>query len=184
VNVVNLNHSAAMSALRRGEIAADLVLSSKPVDSLANDIAMGVEFHLIAIPSLPALNDFLPVTLTHDDYPNLISLGGSIGTLGVRWVLIVYNCPNARDRYRLLDFFVRNLSLRFPELKAGPHHPKWREVNLAAIVPGWSRFPPAQRWFDQQEFESFVSKWGTGAKADRARLFDDFLLWREHSGGG
>jgi hypothetical protein len=65
-----------------------------------------------------------------------------------------------------------------------PHHPKWDEVNLAATLPGWSQFPPAQRWIDQQEFDSFLSKFGSAAGADRARLFEDFLRWREHSGGG
>jgi hypothetical protein len=50
--------------------------------------------------------------------------------------------------------------------------------------PGWSQFPPAQRWFDQQEFESFLSKRGIGAEADRARLLHDFLRWQEHFGGG
>ncbi|MGA9726157.1 MAG: hypothetical protein WBQ84_01615, partial [Methylocella sp.] len=83
-----------------------------------------------------------------------------------------------------LDLFVHALFLRFSELQTGPHHLKWREVNLAATLPGWSRFPPAQRWLDQQEFDSFLSKFGNGAATDRARLFDDFLRWREQSGGG
>jgi hypothetical protein len=44
--------------------------------------------------------------------------------------------PKGCDRYLLLDFFVRTLFSRFPTLKAGPHHPKWEEVNLAATLPG------------------------------------------------
>jgi len=184
VNVVYLDQSAATNAMRRGELAADLVLSSKPVDSLASDITVEDGFHLIEIPYLPALeNDFLPATLTHDDYPNLTGPKG-VKTIGTRSVLIAYNWQKGSDRYRLLDFFVRSLFSRFSELKAGPHHPKWDEVNLAATLPGWSQFPPAQRWFDQQEFESFLSKRGIGAEVDRARLFDDFLRWREQSGGG
>ena len=99
-------------------------------------------------------------------------------------MLIAYNWPKGSDRYRLLGTFVQTLFSRFSELKDEPHHPKWRHVNLAATLPGWSRFPPAQRWLDQQEFESFLSKFGTGVEADRARLFDDFLRWREQSGGG
>jgi TRAP-type uncharacterized transport system substrate-binding protein len=190
VNVVNLDQSAAMSAMRTGEIAADLLLSSKPLDSLASGIPLEAGLHLIAIPNLPILKDFLPATLTHDDYPNLILPGQSIDTIGTRSVLIAYNWPKGSDRYRLLDLFVHTLFSRFSELprfselQSGPHHPKWREVNLAATLPGWSRFPPAQRWLDRQEFESFLSKFGTGSEADRARLFDDFLRWREHSGGG
>jgi uncharacterized protein len=185
VNVVNLDQSAAMSALRKGEIAADLVLSSKPEASLVSytaSVALEDGLHLIAIPYLP--EDFLPATLTHDDYPNLILPGQSIDTIGTRLVLIAYNWPKGSDRYRLLDLFVHTLFSRFSELQTGRHHPKWREVNLAATVPGWSRFPPARRWLDRQEFDSFLSKFGNGAATDRTRLFDDFLRWREQSGGG
>jgi TRAP-type uncharacterized transport system substrate-binding protein len=184
VNVVNLDQSAAMSAMKTDEIAADMVLSGKPVGSLASYSLVEDGFHFIAIPYLPALEkEFLPATLTHDDYPNLI-LSESVPTIGARSVLIAYNWPKGSDRYRLLDFFVRTLFSRFPTLKAGPHHPKWEEVNLAATLPGWSRFPHAQRWLDQQEFDTFLSKFGNGAEADRARLFDDFLRWRKQSGGG
>jgi len=183
VNVVNLDQSRAMSAMRTGDIAAVLVLSSKPAGSLASYSILEDGFHLIAIPFLPALEkDFLPVTLTHDDYPNLTDY--KVNTIGARSVLIAYNWPKGSDRYRLLDSFVRALFTRFSELKDGLHHAKWREVNLAATLPDWSRFAPAQRWLDRQEFESFLSKFGTGAGADRARLFDDFLRWREQSGGG
>jgi len=182
VNGVNLDQSGAMSAMRTGDIAAVLVLSSKPMDSLASYSVLEDGFHLIEIPFLPALEkDFLPITLTYGDYPNLI--GYNVNTIGARSVLIAYNWPKGSDRYRLLDSFVRILFSRFSELK-GLHHPKWQEVDLAATIPGWRRFPPAQRWSDQQEFESFLSKFGNAAEADRARLFEDFLRWREHSGGG
>ena len=33
---------------------------------------------------------------------------------------------------------------RFARFLQPPRHPKWRDVNLAAQVPGWTRFPPAQ----------------------------------------
>jgi len=184
VNVVNLDRSAAIRAMGAGEIAADLVLSGKPVDSLASDTPLDVGFHFIGIPYLPALEkDFLPATLTNDDYPSLIGQK-SVNTIGVRSVLIAYNWPKGSDRYRLLDFFVRSLFSRFSELTAGPNFLRWGEVNLAATLPGWSQFPPAQRWFYQDKFESFLSQWGIGAAADRARLLHDFLRWREHSGGG
>lgn len=185
VNVIHLDQSGAMSAMRAGDIAAVLVLSSKPLDSLASYSILEDGFHLIAIPLLPAVEEgIFPATLTHDDYPTLIGAGKSVDTIGSRSVLIAYNWRKGSDRYRLLDSFVRTLFSRFAELKASPHHPKWQEVNLAATIPGWSRFPTSQRWLDQQEFESFLSKYGTGAAADRARLFDDFLRWREQSGGG
>ena len=38
---------------------------------------------------------------------------------------------------------------RFPEFLDDSHHPKWREVNLAARLPGWQRFGPAERWLER-----------------------------------
>jgi uncharacterized protein len=188
VNVVNLDKRRAVDAMERGEIEADVVLSSKPADALASytvEDTVKEGFQLMGIPYSPVLGeDFVPATLTYDDYPNLVFPGKSVNTIGVRLVLIAYNWPKGSDRYRLLDLFVRSLFSRLSELKADPHYPKWRDVNLTATLPGWSRFPPAQRWFDRQELESFLSKWGTGAETDRARLYRDFLRWREHSGGG
>jgi hypothetical protein len=29
-----------------------------------------------------------------------------------------------------------------------PRHPKWHDVNLAATLPGWTRFEAAQAWLD------------------------------------
>ena len=34
------------------------------------------------------------------------------------------------------------------EFKKAPRHPKWREVSLAAQLPGWTRFEAAQTWLD------------------------------------
>ena len=34
---------------------------------------------------------------------------------------------------------------RFSKLQTEPgYHPKWKEINLAAVVPGWKRFPAMQ----------------------------------------
>jgi hypothetical protein len=34
---------------------------------------------------------------------------------------------------------------RLPRLQTGAgYHPKWKEINLAANVPGWQRFRPVQ----------------------------------------
>jgi TRAP-type uncharacterized transport system substrate-binding protein len=178
VNVINLDHSDARNAMRKGELEADLTLSGKPVGSLAS-YKLGDEFRLIEIPRLAAFaKNFLPATLTHNDYPNQIPLGNNVDSIGVRSVLIAYNWPRDSDRYRLLNLFVRTLFSRFWELEVGRHHPKWQEVNLARSVAGWTQFPPAQRWLDQQALESFLSERGIDAPADRARLLEDILRLR------
>jgi hypothetical protein len=29
------------------------------------------------------------------------------------------------------------------------HHAKWQEVSLAAELPGWRRYPPAEQWLQR-----------------------------------
>jgi hypothetical protein len=39
---------------------------------------------------------------------------------------------------------------KIAEFQKPPRHVKWREVNLAASLPGWNRFEAAQAWLDSQ----------------------------------
>lgn len=94
--------------------------------------------------------DYLPSTLRHQDYPNIIAAEASVDTIAIKSALLAYNWPIGNERYRLLDLFVQTLFTRFPEFLGDGHHPKWREVNLTALLPGWRRFRPAERWLQQQ----------------------------------
>jgi hypothetical protein len=179
INVINLDHIDALAAIKKGEIAADLLLADKPLNLLAK-FNYEDGFRLIEIPRLHVLDKyFLPVTLTPDDYPNLIVPGTHVDTIGARSVLIAYNWPKGSDRYQLMDFFVRTLFSRFSELPSGPNHPKWRDVPLATSLPGWKQFAPAKRWLDQREFESFLSERGIETPADQTRLLQDLLRSRK-----
>jgi hypothetical protein len=63
-------------------------------------------------------------------------------------------------------------------------------VNLAATVPGWTRWSVAEQIFERKrggeealnrDFQSFLKK-GTDtpqSEADRDALFRQFLRWRE-----
>jgi hypothetical protein len=70
-------------------------------------------------------------------------------------------------------------------------HPKWREVNVASEVSGWTRFGPAQEWLKTQrpaamaskiEFEQFLSERQPNPEMDKERLYDAFLKWRKDGG--
>jgi hypothetical protein len=61
-------------------------------------------------------------------------------------VLAAYNWPAGTERYRKVANFVRVFFDRLHDLQAPPHHPKWRDIDLAAAVPGWTRFAPAEQW--------------------------------------
>jgi hypothetical protein len=77
-----------------------------------------------------------------------------------------------------MDFFVRTLFSRFSELQS-QYHSKWRKVNLAANVAGWTQFRPAQRWLDQHGLESLLNERGIDTPAARTQLLQDLQRLRD-----
>ncbi len=213
VKPVSLGVPDALAAIRRGDVAAAVVLTGKPSGALAKARAQGGELKLLSIPFEEALEqDYLPTRLTSADYPDLIAEGESVETVAVSAVLAAYNWPQGSDRHRRLSRFVEAFFSKFPELRKEPRHPKWREVNLLADVPGWQRFAPAKQWLDangparrpaepavaggvagaqKKNFEQFLAaqrKAGApgvpqNAAAQQA-MFQKFLEWMSTQNGG
>ncbi|HZT48862.1 MAG TPA: hypothetical protein VFA64_12865, partial [Hyphomicrobiaceae bacterium] len=66
-------------------------------------------------------------------------------------VLAVYDWPKQTDRYQRMQRLVDYLFVRFEKLQKEPgYHEKWKDVNLAATVPGWTRFKPLQERLDKE----------------------------------
>ena len=160
--------------------------------SLLTQVSQLDGIRLLPIPYSKELlqQEYLPSTLRHQDYPNIVAAEASVDTIAVKSALFAYNWPIGSERYRLLDLFVQTFFTRFPEFLGGAHHPKWREVNLAAQLPGWQRFRPAERWLRQQSggeaalrkaFGRFLEEKPTANPPDREELFRDFLRWRERN---
>ena len=60
-------------------------------------------------------------------------------------VLAVYDWRQDQEGQKRISRLVDYLFERFSKLQTEPgYHPKWKELNLAATVPGWRRFPPMQ----------------------------------------
>jgi TRAP-type uncharacterized transport system substrate-binding protein len=198
VRDINVDQKQALERMRAGEVAATMIISGKP-SSLLSSATRDAGLHLIPIPHTPTLNKgYLQATLMHEDYPNLIGVNEQVDTLAVGSVLITYNWRKGTDRYELLGSFVEALFSRFPEFQAAPRHPKWKEVNLAAELPGWRRFDPAERQLERFQlntgtaalranFERFLDQTGSvagstvSAQTERERLFQDFLRWRQRT---
>jgi TRAP transporter TAXI family solute receptor len=166
----------AQDALQRGTIAANVYVAGKPIRLFA-DAPGNFGLHFLSIPSSEALEQtYLPNgVLTHSDYPNLIPQEETIVTIGVGVTLMALAGASGSARYRNLVMFVDSFFSRFAELLKPPHHPAWREVNLAAAQPGWPRFTPAGSWIAQHappraaeptkvlaraEFEAFLHQRG------------------------
>ena len=41
--------------------------------------------------------------------------------------------------------FIDKLYAKCDKLQKPPFHPKWRDINLAATVPGWKRYSVAEQ---------------------------------------
>ena len=145
-------HPVALERMRRGEgdMAAVVFVTSKPVEAfLRGRWDPGFKFLPVDITDGDFVSVYLPSTLTSADYPQLIPEGQSVPTIAVPTILAAYNWPPASDRYNRLARLVDHLFGRLDQLRAPGFHPAWREVNIAARVPGLTRFPPAQEWLDR-----------------------------------
>ena len=175
--------------LKRGEIAAVVRVAGKPVD-MFRALPPDAHLHFLSVPQddEALLSTYAPGNLTHEDYPNLVADGQEVDTLTVGAVLAVYAWPPGSARNRQLARFVQALFADFDRLQQPPMHPKWREVNLAAEVRGWTRFAPAAELVarasdaaGQQEFTRFLA---AGQATDsltqgqRAALLQQFIRWR------
>ncbi len=144
VETTNDPQDLALERLRRGEIAAMAFVAGQPARIFAT-IPPDSGLRFLEVPLTPALLDtYLPSRLRAERYPNLIPAGTAVETLAVGAVMAVYAWAPGTERHRKVSRFVEAFFTRFEEFQRPPRHAKWLEVNLAAQVPGWTRFGAAQ----------------------------------------
>lgn len=142
----NADQGVALDKLRRGEIAALAFVTGRPAP-IFRDLIGESSLHFLAVPLNPAVTAaYVPSRLTAEDYPALIPYNHPVDTIAVGAVLVVANLQPGSERYRNVVNFIDAFFTGFQSLLLPGHHPKWREVNIAAELPGWRRFPPAADW--------------------------------------
>jgi hypothetical protein len=111
----------------------------------------------------PMFAKYLPIELTHEQYPALIPQGQTVSTVGNRSLLVTYAWPENSARYNRIAKFVREFFGKIDQFHDGSRHPKWEEISLAADMPGWTRFKPAADWLAEHQsvalkpaFDQFV----------------------------
>jgi TRAP-type uncharacterized transport system substrate-binding protein len=195
--LVFMNNSLAYEKMKSGEIAALVHSGGKPNDFITN---MKVEpgFHLLEIPYSDKFADYyVPAIISSKDYPNFLKEGETVQTIGNSVVLAVYNWPVGTDHYRRVERFVEYFFERFDKLKGPTFHSKWKEINLAATVPGWIRYPVADRMLVKLAAEEKAKQrlapatQPTAARqpgeadsvrqdiTEEQRLFDEFMDWKK-----
>lgn len=180
--------------LKNGEIAGIIHVGGAPIPLLA-DVPAESGIHLLPVPLNQALaQTYLPDKFTHDTYPALVPAGATVPTIAVGDVLAVFAWPPRTERSNNVSHFVETFFSKFEQFQQPPRHPKWREVNLTAEVPGWTRLQAAQDWLDRQNsartastatqarFNAFLSQtnpggYGRMTETQRERLFQQFVAW-------
>jgi TRAP-type uncharacterized transport system substrate-binding protein len=189
-------HQIALEQMRtgQGDMAAVVFVTSKPVDAFQRR-KWDPGFKFLAVP-FEDFGFYLPSTLTSNDYPDLIPQGQEVETIAIPTILAAFNWQKGSDRYRRVARLTDYLFSRLDKLQGPGFHPKWKDVNLSAKVPGLDRFPAAQEWLDRANAPvmavaapgisgaSGVAQTGTGGalSTSEQRLFQEFLVWRRQHG--
>ena len=147
------DNDEALKRLISGEISAMIILTGAPQAMLAKvKKEDGVHFLPLDQESLPnhklgeLFAAYLPADLTHEHYPNLIDEGATVPTIANRALLVAYTWPENSPRYKRVTKFIDAFFSKIDQFNNPSRHPKWREVNLAAEMPGWVRLKPAAEW--------------------------------------
>jgi len=171
VDQVLIDQPTALQKLQSGQVDAIARVIPKPIDFFAK-IPQNSGLHLVSIPFSKTFEDFYTLgEFTKQDYPSLLQGQDRVDTIAVPAVLAVFNFSRAKntERYVKVSRFIEYVFNRWDTFQHPPYHPKWRDINLAATVPGWTRFSvaedqlrkmqTAQRQQQQQEpgFETSLS---------------------------
>jgi uncharacterized protein len=196
VEQVLYDNPTALQKLKTGELAALVRVIGKPIDFFAK-IPVDSGLHFVPIPFSKIFADYYTVgELTSKEYPGLVPAGQPIDTIAAPAVLAVFNWSKGSDRYRRIERFVERLFTKWDQFREPPRHPKWRDVNLAATVPGWSRWAVAEEMLRRirpkdavdpqvasRDFSAFLKDKGSPAanftQEQREALFREFLQWQE-----
>ncbi len=200
IDEVNYDQAVANQKMRSKEIVATIRFAGAPHNAFKSFTAAdGVHFLAISPDVVPeqAFNKLLtvysPALLKNEYYPELVPADKPVPTVAGAMLLVVYNWPPNTERYNRVANFINEFFSNIEKFATPGHHPKWKEINLAATVPGWTRFKPAQDWLDKWRqaekdatsemrtaFDTFVkTRSGIVGLSGQQRevLFSQFMRW-------
>ena len=179
----------ALEKMRRGELDATVCSCPGTVPAFANVKSdSGLQF--VSVPYEKVLQaNYLPGKIGSDDYPALIAKGQGVDTISASTVLISYNWARDTVRYERTAKFIDAFFSKIDQFQKPPRSPLWKLVNLAASIPGWTRFPAATDWLanwraqqpkaEQTDLKRPISAKGlqpSDAQVDQ--LFQQFESWQ------
>ncbi|WP_170937200.1 MULTISPECIES: TAXI family TRAP transporter solute-binding subunit [Rhodomicrobium] len=180
VEMLKVDFAVGLDMMKKGEVAATMRVVGKPGDTFTK-APTDAGFHFLSISTAQYAENFADKyvigRLTNKDYPKLIPEGETINTVAVPELLAVYNWPRGTDRYLRVEKFIVSFFKNFHKLRDGPFHEKWKDVNLAATVPGWTRSEIAERMLKETGIAA-ADPLATGSittAKEREALFQEFM---------
>jgi TRAP transporter TAXI family solute receptor len=179
----------ALEKLRHGEIDATICSCPTPVPAFAN-VRPDWGLRFVSVPYEKSIQEsYLPASIGNGDYPTLIEKEESVDTIAASTILISYNWQKGTVRYERTAKFVDAFFSKISEFYKPPRNPLWKSVNLAATIPGWTRFPAAEEWLrnwlaiqakgEEADFKQFMNEQTTKPSTERTeRLFQEFQIWK------
>jgi hypothetical protein len=193
---LNLDANSAIERLKQGTVSALVMVGGKP-SPLIGAIPANAGIHLLPISfDLSLETTYLPTRFDTRDYPNLITAGSEVATVATGMVLLAARSKADPGSPERVARFVGAVFPRFAELRAQGRHPKWRDVNLAASLPGFKRNRAAETWLEGQQVEAArpmaaranaVQAPGlpdslTMSEEQKEALFKRFIEWQRGTG--
>src|SRR5579872_4446314 len=189
------DNDEALKRLKSGDISAMIILTGAPQVTMSKvKKEDGVHFLPLDQATVPngqagdLFTHYLPAELTHEQYPKLIDEGETVPTVANRALLVAYAWPEESQRYKRLAKFVEAFFSRIDQFNSPSRHPKWKEVNLAADMPGWTRFKPAAEWLATHHDQQVAPNGGPATSEQTASelkaAFETFIQNYVASAGG
>ena len=176
------DNDEALKRLISGEISAMIILTGAPQAMFAKvKKEDGVHFLPLDQESLPnnkldeLFANYLPADLTHEHYPNLIAEGTTVPTIANRALLVAYAWPEDSPRYKRVGKFIDTFFSKIDQFNNPSRHPKWREVNLSAEMPGWVRFKPASEWLASHRNQPVSANPDDQSSSELRLAFEKFM---------
>ena len=194
--------NVGIEKVRSGDVAAVAYAFAKGAPNVYTPVVSKDGPHILQVDYRQFADSYyVPVTLENADYPTMIGAGETVETIGAVVMLAVYNWPKGSDRFRKVERFIQYYFDRFDTLKKPPFHPQWKEINLAATVPGWKRYWYAEEMLTKRfsnqfpnsqltaattpavraDEEAVRAKLKTMGTAQQQRLYDEFLQWKQQA---
>lgn len=136
---LTINAEESLQALLNDDIDAFFYVAGAPTRIFQNDGIDGTRFHLLPISDPVLQTVYVPAEIPAGSYP---FQSDPVSVVAVKAVLMTYEYEPRRNSYHRASYNavsdISNIITRyFGELRESGH-PKWQQVDLSDIPPGWN----------------------------------------------